>query len=81
MSKAFLKANEIKIGSWWAAADGGKYGKVVLAVDVEKTDAKVLGTDGKTSVIDTFKLQYRYKECVPNQTPEVPADIDNDIDV
>ena len=62
----FLPAEEIRIGSWWAAADGGKYGCVVLSVNMKTKDATVLGTDGKQREIDTFKLQYRYSHCIPN---------------
>ena len=62
----FLPAEQIRIGSWWAAADGGKYGCVVLSVNLKTKDATVLGTDGKQREIDTFKLQYRYGHCIPN---------------
>jgi hypothetical protein len=62
----FLLAEQIRIGSWWAAADGGKYGCVVLSVNLNTKDATVLGTDGKRREIDTFKLQYRYAHYVPN---------------
>jgi hypothetical protein len=63
-----LTAEQIRIGSWWAAADGGKYGCVVLSVNLKTKDATVLGTDGKQREIDTFKLQYRYGHCIPNDT-------------
>jgi beta-lactamase superfamily II metal-dependent hydrolase len=62
-----VPAIEIRIGSWWAAADGGEYGCVVVAVDVGRKEATVLGTDGVTREIDTFKLQYRYYHAVPNK--------------
>ena len=62
----YLSTEQIRIGSWWAAADGGKYGCVVLSVNLKTKDATVLGTDGKQRKIDTFKLQYRYGHCIPN---------------
>jgi hypothetical protein len=68
----FLPAEQIRIGSWWAAADGGKYGCVVLSVNLKTKDATVLGTDGKQREIDTFKLQYRYGHCIPNNAISQP---------
>jgi len=62
----FLPAEQIRIGSWWAAADGEKYGCVVLSVNLKTKNATVLGTDGRQREIDTFKLQYRYGHCIPN---------------
>jgi hypothetical protein len=69
----FLTAEQIRIGSWWAAADGEKYGCVVLSVNLKTKDATVLGTDGKQREIDTFKLQYRYGHCIPNSRAQSSA--------
>lgn len=62
----FLSAEQIQAGSWWRAADGGKYGCVVLSVNLKTKEATVIGTDGKQREIDAFKLQYRYAHCIPN---------------
>jgi len=62
----FLEPNEIKIGSWWAIAQGGGFGYVVLSVNLIACDATVLSTDGSIGEIDIFKLQYKYKNVVPN---------------
>ena len=64
----FLPAEQLQIGSWWAAADGGQYGCVVLAVNPKTNAATVISTDGKQREIDGFKLQYRYIQCLPRIT-------------
>jgi hypothetical protein len=66
MSKKFLPKEGIKIGSWWSAADGGRYGYVVTAIDLSNGEVTVLGTDGISRTIDYYKLQYRYYPVVPN---------------
>jgi hypothetical protein len=65
--KVFLEAKDIHPGSWWEAADNGGYGLVVLSVDCQRNEAKVLGTNGQEREIDTFKLQYRYRQVKPNE--------------
>lgn len=63
----FLKITEIPIGSWWAAADGQRYGNCVLSIDEKTNDVTVLGDNGEIRKIDAFKLQYRYKRAIPNE--------------
>jgi hypothetical protein len=66
--KEFLTAEHLPIGSWWEMADGhGKYGYTVIAVNLITKDATVLSTMGETIKIDVFKLQYRYKQVIPNE--------------
>ena len=65
-SKEFLNIKDITIGSWWSSADGGKYGYTVLEKNLKTNDLKVLSTIGEIRFIDAFKIQYRYKQVIPN---------------
>ena len=61
-----LNINEIKIGSWWARADGNEHGYCVIGINEEDEDVYVLDTYGEQWTIDYVKLQYRYYLVVPN---------------
>ena len=68
MNGEFLTFDQIKIGSWWAIADGGAYGYCVTGKNDRTEDIVVLSTCGEIRAINYFKLQYRYKLVVPNVT-------------
>ena len=67
MNGEFLTFEQIKIGSWWAIAQGGSYGYCVIGKNEQTQDIDVLSTCGEKRSIDYFKLQYRYKLVVPNE--------------
>lgn len=61
-----LSDDQIKVGSWWRAADGAPYGCVIMAVYPLIHEAAVLHTHGRQGMINTLKLQYRYRPVEPN---------------
>jgi len=63
----FLTLDEIPIGSWWKIAQGSEYGYCVLSKDVKTRDVNVISTVGEYRRIDYLKLQYRYKQVIPNK--------------
>lgn len=48
------------VGTWWRAADGGRYGYAVTGYDPDTQDFLVLSTDGLSNRIDVHKLLARY---------------------
>jgi len=68
METNFMTFEQIPIGSWWAMASGGFYGYCVISKNKDTQDVTVLSTLGETRTIDYFKLQYRYKQVIPNVT-------------
>ncbi len=60
------RAEDLAIGSWWKASDGGNYGHTILAIHADTQEVEVMSTQGVKSFIDAFKLQYRYHQVTPS---------------